>query len=147
MSSRPARFHPLLELVRTRLLEFVRVPEIIFWVFIFPIGMALALGYAFRDKAPDPVAVGITGKAQGGVLHDAPSRSSLVKPQLFSSLEEGRAALRTGKIVLLVENGASPSVTYWYDPTRPESRLARFEVDAAIQSAAGRKDPAPARDE
>ena len=38
--------------------------------------------------------------------------------------------LRTGKIALLVENG-SP-IVYWYDPTRPDSRLARFEVDKAV---------------
>lgn len=139
------RFHPLAELVRVRLLEFVREPEGMFWVFVFPIGMALALGFAFRDKAPEPVAVGVTGKAQTSVLREALTRSPLLKPQLFSSLPEGRAALRTGKIALLVENG-SP-IVYWYDPTRPDSRLARFEVDKAVQDAAGRRDSAPVRDE
>jgi ABC-2 type transport system permease protein len=145
MSSPGRKFHPLTELVRARLLEFVREPEVMFWVFIFPIGMALALGFAFRDKAPDPVAVGVTGKAQTSVLREALTRSALLKPQLFSSLSEGRAALRTGKIALLIENG-SP-IVYWYDPTRPDSRLARFEVDKAVQEAAGRTDAAPVRDE
>jgi ABC-type multidrug transport system permease subunit len=135
----------LTELVRVRLLEFVREPEGMFWVFVFPIGMALALGFAFRDKAPDPVAVGVTGKAQTSVLREALTRSALLKPRLFSSLAEGRAALRTGKIALLIENG-SP-IVYWYDPTRPDSRLARFEVDNAVQEAAGRRDAAPVRDE
>lgn len=139
------RFHPLTELTRARLLEFVREPEVLFWVFIFPIGMALALGFAFRDKAPEPVAVGITGTAQTSVLREAMARSSLLKPQLFSSLDEGRAALRTGKIALLIQNG-SP-IVYWYDPTRPDSRLARFEVDKAVQEASGRRDSAPVRDE
>jgi ABC-2 type transport system permease protein len=145
MSSPGRKFHPLTELVRARLLEFVREPEVMFWVFIFPIGMALALGFAFRDKAPDPVAVGVTGKAQTSVLREAMTRSALLKPQLFSSLSEGRAALRTGKIALLIENG-SP-IVYWYDPTRPDSRLARFEVDKAVQEAAGRTDAAPVRDQ
>ena len=139
------RSHPLAELTRARLLEFVREPEIIFWVFVFPVGMALALGFAFRDKAPEPVAVGITGKAQTSVLREALTRSTLLKPQLFSSLPAGRAALRTGKIALLVENG-SPIVC-WYDPTRPDSRLARFEVDKALQETAGRRDPVPVREE
>jgi ABC-type polysaccharide/polyol phosphate export permease len=107
--------------------------------------MALALGFAFRDKAPEPVAVGITGRAQTSVLREAMTRSTLLKPQIFSSVAEGRAALRVGKIALLVENG-SP-VVYWYDPTRPDSRLAKFEVDQALQGAAGRKDPVPVRDE
>jgi ABC-type multidrug transport system permease subunit len=139
------RLPPLLELTRARLLEFLREPEATFWVFIFPIGMALALGFAFRDKAAEPVAVGITGKAQTSVLREALTRSALLKPRLFSSLSEGRAALRTGKIALLVENG-SP-IVYWYDPTRPDSRLARFEVDRAVQEAAGRSDATPVRDE
>ena len=139
------RFHPLFELIRARLYEIAREPEAIFWVFFFPIGMALALGFAFRDKAPEPVAVGITGRAQTSVLREAMRRSTLLQPQIFSSVAEGRAALRVGKIALLVENG-SP-VVYWYDPTRPDSRLAKFEVDQALQGAAGRKDPVPARDE
>ena len=139
------RFHPLTELVRVRLLEFVREPEGVFWVFVFPIGMALALGFAFRDKVPEPVAVGVTGKAQTNVLREALTRSPLLKPRLFSSLAEGRAALRTGTIALLIENG-SP-IVYWYDPTRPDSRLARFEVNNAVQEAAGRSDATPVRDE
>src|SRR6185295_14067201 len=122
--SSPGRPLPaLVELVRARLLEFVREPEILFWVFIFPIGMALALGFAFRNKAPDPIPIGITGKAQKEVMRAALSRSTLLKPRIFATVEEGRAALRTGKIALLVQNG-SPLV-YWYDPTRPDSRMAR----------------------
>jgi ABC-2 type transport system permease protein len=139
------KFHPLTELVRARLLEFAREPEVVFWVFVFPIGMALALGFAFRDKAPEPVAVGITGSAQTSVLREALTRSALLKPQLFSSLAEGRAALRTGRIALLIENG-SP-IVYWYDPTRPDSRMARFEVNDAVQKAGGRADPTPVREE
>ena len=139
------RLNPLTELIRARLLEFVREPEVMFWVFIFPIGMALALGFAFRDKAPEPVAVGVTGNAQTSVLREALTRSALLKPQLFSSLAQGRAALRTGKIALLIENG-SP-IVYWYDPTRPDSRMARFEVNEAVQKAGGRADPTPVKDE
>jgi len=134
-----------MELMRVRLLEVVREPEAMFWVFVFPIGMALALGFAFRDKAPEPVAVGVTGQAQTSVLREALTRSTLLKPRLFSSLPEGRAALRTGQIALLIENG-SP-IVYWYDPTRPESRLARFEVEDAVQGAGGRRDPISVHDE
>jgi ABC-2 type transport system permease protein len=141
----PAKSHPLAELARARLLEFVREPEILFWVFVFPIGMALALGFAFRNKGPDPVPIGITGKAQTEAIRGALSRSTLLKPRVFSSVEEGRAALRTGKIALLIQNGTP--LVYWYDPTRPDSRMARFEVDEAVQKAGGRLDPTPVRDE
>ena len=42
------RPRPLVELTRTRLLEFVREPEAVFWVFVFPVLLALALGLALR---------------------------------------------------------------------------------------------------
>jgi ABC-2 type transport system permease protein len=145
MSSPERKYHPLAELIRARLLEFLREPEGMFWVFVFPIGMALALGFAFLDKAPEAIPVGITGKARTELLREALTHSPLVKPRLFSSVAEGKAALRTGKIALLVENG-SPLV-YWYDPTRPDSRMARFEVNDAVQKAGGRGDPTPVRDE
>ena len=139
------RYHPLAELIRARLLEFLREPEGMFWVFVFPIGMALALGFAFRDKAPEAAPVGITGSAQTDLLRQALARSPLLKPRIFSSVAEGKAALRIGRIALLVEN-SSPLV-YWYDPTRPDSRMARFEVNDAVQKAGGRADPTPVREE
>src|ERR1700693_5672073 len=145
MSSPGRKYHPLAELIRARLLEFLREPEVMFWVFVFPIAMALALGFAFRDKAPEAVPVGITGKAQTGLLRQALTQSPFLKPRIFSSVAEGNADLRTGRIAPLVENG-SPLV-YWYDPTRPDSRMARFEVNDAVQKAGGRGDPTPVRDE
>src|SRR6202162_2552000 len=136
MTSPARKYHPLAELIRARLLEFLREPEVMFWVFVFPIGMALALGFAFRDKAPEAIPVGITGKAQTDLLRQALARSPLLKPRIFSSVAEGKGALRTGRIALLVENG-SPLV-YWYDPTRPDSRIARFEGNDAGGKGGGR---------
>ena len=46
--------HPFVELTWTRVLLMVREPEMIFWVFVFPILMALALGLAF--DGPDEAA-------------------------------------------------------------------------------------------
>src|ERR1700693_5993677 len=79
MSSPGRKYHPLAELIRARLLEFLREPEVMFWVFVFPIAMALALGFAFRDKAPEAVPVGITGKAQTDLLRQARAQSPLFK--------------------------------------------------------------------
>ena len=42
--------HPFVEMTRTRLLLLVREPEMIFWVFVFPLLMALALGIASRPR-------------------------------------------------------------------------------------------------
>ncbi|MGH9365322.1 MAG: ABC transporter permease [Thermoanaerobaculia bacterium] len=136
---------PLAALTKARFLEFVRQPEALFWVFGFPIIMAVVLGYAFRDRPPDAIPIGIAGEARSSRLNGAFDRIPTLKPQLFGSMEEGRAALRMGRIVLLVEN--RDPLVLWYDPSRPDSRLARLEVDAAVQRANGRTDPAPLRDE
>ncbi len=59
------RLHPLYALTRTRILEFIREPEALFWVFAFPILMAVVLGFAFRDRPPDPVPVGVVSGSRG----------------------------------------------------------------------------------
>ena len=51
--------HPFIELTLTRLLTMVREPEMIFWVFVFPILMALALGIAFRGEGEAAAAPGV----------------------------------------------------------------------------------------
>lgn len=61
------RFHPLLELTRARILEFYREPEAIFWVFLFPVLLAVALGIAFREPATaDSASMAVGGADHGG---------------------------------------------------------------------------------
>ncbi|HTR03079.1 MAG TPA: ABC transporter permease [Thermoanaerobaculia bacterium] len=141
------RQHPLAALTKTRLLEFVREPEALFWVFAFPILMALVLGFAFRDRPPDPVPVGVVDGPTAADISKALAAAGTVKPSPYGTLPAGLEALRTGKIALLVEEpGGLNGPIYHFDATRPDSRLARLEVDDAIQRARGRTDPAPARE-
>jgi ABC-type multidrug transport system permease subunit len=135
---------PLYALTRARVLEFIREPEAVFWVFAFPVIMALVLGFAFRDHAPEKLPIGVAGEASLRQLGGAPLQSSALKTVPFTTLEEGLRALRTGKIALLIEN--REPLVYHFDPTRPDARLARLEVDDAIQRAAGRKDPISLRE-
>ena len=51
-------------LLMARLLELKREPEVVFWVFVFPLLLALGLGIAFRNKPGDAVSVAIVD-AQG----------------------------------------------------------------------------------
>jgi ABC-2 type transport system permease protein len=135
----PRKVRPaVLELTVARTKEFVREPEAVFWVFVFPILLALALGFAFREKAPDRIPVGVAeGPGADGVA--ATLRSSpVVAPKVYSEAE-GKAALRTGKISLFVEPG--PPLLFRFDPTRPDARAARLEAADAVQRAAGRRDP------
>ena len=138
------RQHPLAALTKTRILEFVREPEALFWVFAFPILMAVVLGFAFRDRPPDPVPVGVVSGSVSREIADALAASGTVKPAGYATLADGLEALRTGKIALLVEQ--TDTLTYHLDATRPDARIARLEADAAIQRARGRVDPSPARE-
>jgi ABC-2 type transport system permease protein len=133
--------HPLIELTLARLREFLREPEAIFWVFAFPLLMALALGVAFRSERTQEVAVGVL-RGQGGEAIATVLRATKGIAVRELTSDEMDSALRNGDVVLVVQapptQGAAPA--YIFDPTRPESRGARMQVDHALQRAAGRAD-------
>lgn len=138
------RLRALRELTRCRILEFVREPEAVFWVFIFPALLAAVLGFAFREKPPDRIPVGVVAGPAAEQTLAALSKSPVLLPRQYAE-GEGREALRTGKISLLVEPG--PPVVFRFDETRPDSRIAQLEADDAVQRAAGRGDPLQVRAE
>jgi len=130
--------HPLLQLTRARLLEFVREPEALFWVFVFPVLMALGLGIAFRNRPAESLAVAV----QDGYGAEALASSLDSFPNIRANVldvEEARNQLRTGKVALVLIPG--DSITYVFDPTRSESQLAKRIVDDAVQRSGGRADP------
>jgi ABC-2 type transport system permease protein len=135
--------HPLLELTSVRTKEFLRETEAIFWVFGFPLLLALALGFAFRAKAPDRVPIAVVSGPRAQQRMRALAQSPALLPRLLSA-DEGRAQLRTGKVSLLIDGDAAP--VFHFDPTRPEARTARVEADDALQKAAGRRDVFHAND-
>src|SRR5271165_347187 len=53
------RWSGFLHILDVRLRELWREPEVIFWVFGFPILLALGLGIAFRDKPAEVIRVAI----------------------------------------------------------------------------------------
>jgi ABC-type multidrug transport system permease subunit len=127
----------LLELTLARVREFLREPEAVFWVVVFPIVLALALGIAFRSKGEAPVYAGVVP----GEGSDAVTRALRAAPGVtVRTVARGRVdlALRDGEVQVIVLPGAPP--TYRFDATQPESRLARVVVDDALQRAAGRAD-------
>src|SRR5579872_6986999 len=52
--------HPLVQMTLVRFLEFIREPEALFWVFIFPILLAAGLGIAFRNRPADVLKIAAT---------------------------------------------------------------------------------------
>ena len=57
------------------------------------------------------------------------------------------STLLTGKAVLFAQPSHDGGVVFRYDDTNPDGRAARLLADRAVQRAAGRIDPTPARDE
>lgn len=179
--------HPLWQIVLSRTREFYREPETIFWVYGFPVLMALALGIAFRNQPIETVAVAVVEgplaqTAAQALLAAGPADASVVSDNVESgSVESDRSAaggavgamrryevtivdqtearrlLRIGKVALVARPAADDKpgdaasnelrdVEYTYDPTRPESVLARSAVDDVLQRAAGRSDVVAGRD-
>ncbi len=134
----------LKELTLGKVRDFLREPEAVIWVFVFPLLLAVVLGFAFREKPPDRTPIGVVAGPGAESTLAALQRSPGLLPRAYSA-EEGRNALRTGKISLLVEPG--PPVVFRFDETRPDSRIARLEADDALQRAAGRTDRLPVRSE
>ena len=128
--------HPLIELTSVRTKEFLRETEAVFWVFGFPILLAVALGFAFRSAPPEKIPIGITAGPQAAARLAALSKSPALLPRVVGE-NEGRDMLRRGKISLLVEGDP---LIFRFDPTRPEARNARLEANDALQKAAGRLD-------
>lgn len=134
----------MFQLALARMREFSREPEAVFWVFGFPIVLAFALGLAFRNTGPGKLQVGIVAGPRDSVLAATLDAS----PHLVATVLDtatARQRLRAGRVALLVIPG--DTITYRFDSTRTDSRLARLEVDEAIQRSRGRSDMAAVRED
>lgn len=160
--------HPLAVLTLVRVHEFLREPEMIFWVFIFPVLLTTALGIAFRDDHTPKIPVAVeTGDSEAGAhgasfVVEALKHSGEVTP-LPMSTSEAATALRVGKVALVIRASGEPAAQdggadgaqspsepaarpvafdYSFDPTRAESRVARIAADDTLQRALGRGEAA-----
>jgi ABC-type multidrug transport system permease subunit len=127
-----------LSIMRFRLT--LREPEAIFWVFIFPILLAVGLGIAFRNRPADVLQVAATTPQLTRALA---ADNGLAATTM--DVPTGTRALATGKILLLAIQ-QDDGVAYKYDDTIPDARTARLLADRAIQTAAGRHDAVPSVD-
>jgi ABC-type multidrug transport system permease subunit len=128
----------LYQLTVTRLKLTLREPEAIFWIFVFPILLAVGLGIAFRNRPADVLPVGATTPQ---LVEALAADKGLHATQMDEAA--GARALATGNILLLAVADGN-AVEYRYDETNPDARTARIIADRAIQIAAGRRDPVAA---
>ncbi|MBN2576133.1 MAG: ABC transporter permease [Deltaproteobacteria bacterium] len=141
MAERPARPpNPVVQLTLMRLREMAREPGVLFWVFGFPVLLAIALGVAFRARGPEPVVVG----ALPGIGSEVRRALAAARVQV-KDLDADSAAreLRAGRVSLLLLPPAGPEgeLGFRFDPARAEARTARAVVNAAVQRAAGQTEP------
>ena len=102
---RNGRWSGYSHLLMARMLELKREPEVVFWVFIFPLLLALGLGIAFRNKPGDTTSLAIAqsmGWKDAVDLLDRSPQHEQFKIQLLSE-DDARQAFRLGKFDLVIE--------------------------------------------
>jgi ABC-type multidrug transport system permease subunit len=131
----------LYQLTMVRFKLILREPEAIFWIFIFPILLAVGLGIAFRNRPADVLQVGATTTQLTQAL-------AADKGMTATTMDEadGTRALATGRILVLAIQRPD-GVAYKFDDTNPDARTARLLVDRAIQTAAGQREAVRADNE
>ena len=141
-AQRNGRWSGFRHLLGARMLELAREKEVIFWVFVFPLLLALGLGFAFRNKPADRTTIAILAGPNAahiqGLIQSSPGRNA-IRAEVVESAQAAKG-LRLGKYDLVIEPTSGDHVQYHYDPARPESVQSHIEVDDALQAAAGRKD-------
>ena len=127
--------HPLTQLFLARLKEFYREPEALFWVYGFPLLLAVVLGVAFQNRPVEHIRVDIA--TTGGNSPAEGLKELLAGDPRFDirigSEDECRNRLRTAKTELVILPApAGGTRRYLLDPSRSECVLARNAVDDAL---------------
>jgi ABC-2 type transport system permease protein len=137
------RRHAFLQLVLARIREFYREPEAVFWVYGFPLILAVGLGIAFSRAKPEPPTLDVQEGAESVLVQ------TIV--QILEKEDMKVEILPAAQCDLRFKNGKTAmylvprpgEIEYVYDPNRSESLLARYWVEATIRKAqAGSSGPA-----
>lgn len=129
----------LRELTLVRIRMFLREPEAVFWVFLFPIALALVLGLAFRNRGVEASRVAVLGDTLRAPWTAALEEHPQIDLIRFDDENTLESKLRSGSVALRLSEEAG-AVVLRYDPTRPESEGASARVREALEQAAGRVD-------
>src|SRR5262245_2743549 len=107
------RYSPLFQLLATRLREFYREPEALFWVYGFPIFMVVILGIAFRSKPVEQINVDVEDGSGAARVVEALKRDAKFQVEIHDT-ETCRMRWRAGKtdvvVIALGEPGPQGSV-------------------------------------
>src|SRR5919206_953816 len=89
---RTGRWSGFRHLLMARMKELRREPEVIFWVFVFPLLLAFGLGIAFRQTPPTATPVAIVSGPNAGRTLQLIERSPL-KSSVHAQIVESADAL------------------------------------------------------
>ncbi len=129
------RWHAFLQLILARVREFYREPEAIFWVYGFPIILAVVLGYAFTGGKPEPPVVDV--QAEPDSVRAAAVVKTLVTAEIKAEMHDEATCkdrLKKGKtsLYLVLDD---KGIGYVFDEQRADSVLAHRWVDSVLARA------------
>ena len=135
-------YWPLGQLISARIKEFYREPMAIFWVYGFPLLMALALGLAFRASPSEEITIDIVGSG------DAASVAAKFKAdKRFKTVTDKQhdwvKRLQSGKTDLVIEvtGTGEPQIAFHDQPHRAESQKAVWAADNILHRDPSRSHP------
>ena len=134
--------HPIYRITQTRLKEFIRRPEAVFWVYFFPLLMVFVLGIAFRNQTREVFPVDVIAGPQAQRIKQYLDDSPQIEATIFER-DIIQARLRTGKTTMAVsaaDTDELPEIGYWFDPQRPSADHVKTIVDSKLQRSMGRAD-------
>jgi len=129
---------------------FYREPAAVFWVYGFPLVMAMSLGTAFRDNPKENIRIDLVGQTFLSAKSDSTELSVSNPKSKIQNLKSVLSAdprfeihehttepwskrLQAGKTDIVIEvNPETGAFQLWDEPHRTESRLARHAVEAAL---------------
>ncbi len=138
--------NPLWQLSFARIREFYREPAALFWVYGFPLLIAVALGIAFRDRPVEKlhaevICDGCTADTVAQFRQKLAPDSRLMVTEAHDA--DWKKRLRSGKVDVAIAVTVSPSgeehYDIWDEKNRPESVLAHSALENALLKAARTK--------
>lgn len=88
---RPLTGHPIWQITLTRMREIYRRPSTIFWVYVFPVFVVIALGVAFRSRPPQPVPVDVVDTPAGLLVAEVLRAASAVDASAVDAKDDDAA--------------------------------------------------------
>jgi ABC-2 type transport system permease protein len=119
--------------------EFIRTPGSVFWTYGFPLMMALALGFAFQTRKAPPLPVAIVESDFVAAQLDALQSNARLKPVMLEAAA-AEDEFRRGKYLLVVSRRLGV-LQVKIDETRPDSELAKLQVERSLQPRRGPQAP------